>query len=108
MYVAATPSSTNNLSLFRTALVSVMNEQPVSDSLKEHVLEILTQALELLRNPESLPTSVIPEALELAVQISKYDDFQKELEGNHQEFIDSPVKAKELLSKVDSTFAYFS
>ena len=108
MYIAATPDLDNNLGLFKVALVAIVKGQQVPESLKEHVISVLTQAVEVLQDPQNIPASVVPEALELAVQISKFGELQRSLEDNFAAYTNSPEKAKELLEKVDGKFAYAS
>lgn len=79
--LAATPDRNSSLGLFEIALRSVEMHPAVgiSDTLKEHVVEILQAALSVATNPASIKSDTPSEAIELALLIRRDSDLRNRL-----------------------------
>jgi hypothetical protein len=69
--LAAAPELNSALGLVQVVLTSIAEEQNVaiSDNLKQHVLDVLHAASDVVSNPESIAPTTPSEALELALRM---------------------------------------
>lgn len=76
MLAAMPAEDTRTLDMFRLALSLVSHEKPAPDQLKTYFESVLSQARALRENPNSAEGPLMPEAIQLAVELDAWDDFR--------------------------------
>lgn len=79
--LAAMPDRNSSLGLFEVVLRSVETHPAtdVSETLKDHVVEVLRTALSVASNPSTIRSDTSSEAIELALLIRRDHDLQARL-----------------------------
>lgn len=79
--LAATPDRNSSLGLFEVVLRSIETQPPIeiSETLKNHCVEILRAALLVASNPTSIKSDTPSEAIELALLIRRDHALQTRL-----------------------------
>lgn len=106
--LAATPSTRQNpLELVRLALSMVeAGERDIPESLKKYFLAVLSQARTLAKDPPEAHGELLPEAIELALEIRTMKEFSEEIDRIETVDKISPDVAKKLLSAMEQSPVY--
>jgi len=85
---------TREAELFKTVLSLTASGEKVPDDIKAYFALILKQAKELVRHPESIKSDVLPESIDLALDLLKFEGLSDNL---------SPIDQVENLSGEQAT-----
>ena len=100
--LAAAPGNNQTLELVRLVLSLVEHENAtISDELKVHTISVIQQAAELTANPADFHGNLMPEAVELAVEMKAAAGLADEL-ANVTSFEKlQPELAKKMLQQME-------
>lgn len=74
--LSATPDRTSSLDLVRFVLSLISRNQILKASMQEDVFKILNQASRLANNPQDISDDLLPESIDLALQLRLHPDIQ--------------------------------
>jgi hypothetical protein len=103
--LAAAPSSEERaLQLFKVALtVLKRGDQPPSASLLGYVEKVIQQASALAHDPSKPPAGVMPEAIELALEMLRTAEVREAITSAAQHDAVPPEVASEILRRMERT-----
>lgn len=107
MLAAAPSPQSDSLELIRLALSMVRSGEPnIPDSLKIYFSTVIEQARTLAGDPSSVQGEVLPEAIDLALEIRSVKEFSDEIERIESVDTLSPGVATKLLSVMEKHPVY--
>ncbi len=103
MLAATTASYPQTLELFRLVLsLQSSHYEDIPDSLEERFNLVLTQAKQLARAPDSAVDGMLPESVDLALEILSTDNLAENIAKASSLGTMSPKLAKRILQEMDS------
>jgi len=87
--------------MFRLALAIANSNDPVPDALADYFTRVLSQARDLDRDPSITMESVLPEAIQLALDLRERDGLRDAVEGIQSLKTVSPSQAAEVLRRLE-------
>ncbi len=98
--LAAAPES-RVLELFRLALIIAQSNRTVPDQLINYFNTVLSQARALDDNPTSKISAIMPEAIQLALDIRQRDELRQALQGVRSFSDITPTLATDFLRNLE-------
>lgn len=99
MLIAA--KCTREAELFKTALSLAASGSIVPNEIKDYFASVLMQAKELVRHPESVKPDILPEAIDLALEIKNVEALSDSLQSVEKLDSLTVVQASEILRKME-------
>ncbi|WP_157861920.1 hypothetical protein [Methylobacterium sp. Leaf361] len=106
MLAAAPAEETRVLALFQLALRLIRQGQGgVPPELERYFNSVLAQARSLSNDPRAVQGQLLPEAIQLALDIRDLDGLKDEIEGAHDASTVSPALADRILMRLERRVA---
>jgi hypothetical protein len=104
--LAAMPAEDDRiLEMFRLALCLVSHNQSAPDQLKTYFAKVLAQARSLSKDPKSVDEQLMPEAIQLAVELDMLKDLRTAIAGVTELSALSATKAATILESMEHDIA---
>lgn len=105
--LAATPQNSQSLELVKLvlSLISSGNDQ-IPEPLKQHASLVFSQAKSLAEKPSSVTVDILPESINLALEMRLIDELSKEMEEVSDIESITPALANRLLTTMESRSVY--
>lgn len=98
--LSATPDKDRSLELIKLILSYVSQDQNVPDSVQRHFIQVVEQAKRLANDPRDVSEDLIPESIDLALEMKMANDFSSEI-NNVSDFNKiTPALASRLLQSM--------
>lgn len=95
------------LELFRLVLDLISKQEPnIPTPLKEHFNSVIAQAKQLAESPDSVKESILPESVDLALEIRSAGDFAKSIKNIDSLDKITPALASKLLKGMETHSVY--
>lgn len=103
MLAATSTQSRDSLELVRLALLMISTgNQNISEPLKTYCGQVMAQAREVVDNPSRIDAGILPEAIDLALEIRESEGLTAEMGRFTSMDNVTPVLAKEILTNMEA------
>jgi len=100
--LSATPNKQFELELFRLALsLCVTEKETVPTSLRKHFNKVLSQAKRISDKPNKISKTILPEAVELALEMRSHEDILSDISKINDFDQLTPDTASHLLNSME-------
>ena len=97
MLAAASPARDQFPALFQLALQLLSADRDLPQGLSQHVSRVITEALGILADPQSVQQDTLPEAIQLALALRRSQPLKAAIELGHNKGVTAEV-AKDVLA----------
>lgn len=104
--LAAAQNDPYEMELFRLTLSLISKEEEnIPSKLQKYLEKIINQAQNLAKNPTSINKNILPEAIDLALEMRLHENVSQQINHLSNYASITPYIARELLSTMENNFA---